>query len=203
MKIKIIIATLFIAACLNLTAQENIENAFEKSYSLEKQGNYNGAINMIKTVYSANSYEMNLRLGYLNYEAGAHAESMNYYARAILLLPNAVEPKIGYVYPASVLGKWDEVLKQYLDILKIDPQNSSVNYKTGLIYYNRKNYVFAYKHFEKVVTLYPFDYDGLIMFAWTNYQTGKSKEAKAYFKRVLLLSPNDKSALEGLSLINK
>ncbi|MEI6595785.1 MAG: tetratricopeptide repeat protein [Bacteroidota bacterium] len=201
MEIRTIFITLFIATSLNLAAQENIENAFEKSYALEKQGNYNGAINLIKTVYSANSYELNLRLGYLNYEAGFHAESMNYYARAIVLLPNAIEPKIGYVYPASILGKWDEVLKQYLDILKIDPQNSSVNYKTGLIYYNRKNYVQAYKHFEKVVSLYPFDYDGLIMFAWTNYQIGKPKEAKALFKRVMLLSPNDKSALEGLTLI--
>ena len=201
MKIKTIIISLFIAASLNLAAQENVESAFEKSYSLEKQGNYNGAINLIKSVYSASSYELNLRLGYLYYEAGIHAESMNYYARAILLSPNAIEPKLGYVYPASVIGKWDEVLKQYQDILKIDAQNSSINYKAGLINYNRKNYTAAFKYFETVVTLYPFDYDGLIMYAWTNLQLGKMKEAKGLFKKVMLLSPNDKSALEGLALI--
>ena len=201
MNIKTIIFSLQILSAFNLAAQDSMESAFEKSYTFEKTGNYTAAISAIKVVYRASDYESNVRLGYLNYEASLHAESMIYYARAISLKPNAIEPKIGYVYPASVLGKWDEVLKQYQDILKIDPKNSNINYKTGLIYYNRKNYAFALKYFETLVTLYPFDYDGLLMFAWTNLQVGKMTEAKLYFKRVLLLSPNDKSALEGLSLL--
>jgi tetratricopeptide (TPR) repeat protein len=126
---------------------------------------------------------------------------MNYYLRAIALKANAIEPRIGFAYPASVMGKWDDVVKQYQAILKLDPKNSNINYKLGLIQYNRKNYVLAYKHFETVATLYPFDYDGVLMFAWTNFQVGKSKEARALFQRILLLSPGDKSATEGLSLI--
>jgi Flp pilus assembly protein TadD len=54
-----------------------------------------------------------------------------------------------------------------------------------------------------VVNLYPFDYDGLLMYAWSNLQIGKFKEAKILFNKVLMLSPNDKSALEGLAIINK
>ena len=90
---------------------------------------------------------------------------------------------------------------QYREILKIDPQNSTANYRLGSISYYNKEYPTAYKHLEKVVNLYPFSYDGLILFAWTNFQMGKSNEARALFKRVLLLSPKDKSALEGLSFI--
>jgi tetratricopeptide (TPR) repeat protein len=101
----------------------------------------------------------------------------------------------------AALGKWDDVVAQYTALLKIEPKNSTVNYKLGVIYYNRKKYTQAYALFEKVVNLYPFDYDGLLMFAWTNYRIGKLPQAKLLFKKVLLLSPNDNSALEGLSLI--
>jgi Flp pilus assembly protein TadD len=39
------------------------------------------------------------------------------------------------------------------------------------------------------------------MFAWTNYKLGKYREAKLLFQKVLLLSPDDASAKEGLNLI--
>jgi TolA-binding protein len=71
----------------------------------------------------------------------------------------------------------------------------------GLIEYNNKRYTGAYKYFEKVVNLYPFGYDALLMFAWANFQLGKTREAKVLFQKVILISPGDKSALEGLSLI--
>ena len=201
MKITTIVFSLFITFSINAMAQDAMENAYDKSYSLEKSGNYVAAINIIKAIYSPADYEGNLRLGYLNYEAGQYAEAMNYYSRAIVLKPNAVEPRLGYVYPASMLGRWDDVVKQYLEILKLDPKNSAVNYKMGLINYNRKNYINAAKFFGAVISLYPFDYDGMLMMAWTNLQLGKTKEARAGFNKVLLLSPRDKSALEGLSLI--
>jgi len=201
MKIKSLIITIFISFSLHLAAQESLESTFEKSYALEKQGNYTAAIAVMKAVYSASDYEVNLRLGYLHYEAALYTASMGYYLHSIALNPGAIEPRMGYVYPASMLGKWDDVLKQYVEILVLDPRNSSVNYKTGLIYYNRKNYKFAYSYFGNIIILYPFDYDALLMYAWCNLQLGKSKEARIYFNKVLLLSPKDKSALEGLSLL--
>ena len=182
-------------------AQDAMQTAFEQSYIQEQAGNYKGAAQSIAVVYNPKSYECNLRLGYLNYMSGAYNDAIGYYKKAIDLMPYAIEPRLGYVYPAAALGKWDDVVLQYQAILKIDPKNSTVNYKLGVIYYNRKKYAQAYALFEKVVNLYPFDYDGLIMFAWTNYRLGKLQQAKLLFKKVLLLSPNDKSALEGLSMI--
>jgi len=183
------------------TAQDAIQTAFEQSYIQEQAGNYKIAAQTILSVYNPKSYECNLRLGYLNYLNGTYTDALNYYKKAIEIMPYAVEPRMGYVYPAAAAGKWDDVALQYQAILKIDPKNSSVNYKLGVIYYNRKNYLQAYALFEKVVNLYPFDYDGLIMFAWCNYKLGKMQQAKILFKKVLLLSPKDKSATEGLLLI--
>lgn len=191
----------FVTFLTTAYSQDAVQVAFEQSYALERAGNYSSAAQTMLTVNNPKSYEINLRIGYLKYMSGAYAESLTYYQKAIALMPYAIEPKLGYVYPAAALGKWNEVTAQYVSILKIDGKNSAVNYKLGVIYYNQKNYAAAYPLFEKVVNLYPFDYDGLLMFAWTNYRMGKLPQAKLLFKKVLLVSPGDKSALEGLALI--
>ena len=133
--------------------------------------------------------------------AGLFTESQAYYQKAINILPYSIESKLGFIYPASALGSWDIVIKQYGAILNIDPQNSTANYRLGSIYYGREDYQRSYRYLEKVVNLYPFSYDGLILFAWCNYRLGKLKEARVLFNKTLLLSPGDASATEGLGMI--
>jgi tetratricopeptide (TPR) repeat protein len=116
-------------------------------------------------------------------------------------MPLSVEARLGYVLPASSAGNWDQVITRYNEILKLDPNHYTVNYRMGLIYYGRKDYQTAYRYFEKILNLYPFDYDALLMTGWTNFQLGKLREAKVLFQKVLLNRPGDSSATEGLSLI--
>jgi len=178
-----------------------IQGAFSESYTQEYNGDYTNAIQLMKNVYDENSYEINLRLGWLTYMAGFFTESTTYYQNCIELKPISIEAKFGFTYPASAMGNWEQVKKQYKDILKIDPQNSVANYKLGSIHYGAEDYTSALKYFEKVVNLYPFDYDGLNMFAWTNLKLGKYREAEVLFNKVLMYQPNDKSAIQGLSEI--
>lgn len=175
--------------------------AFDSSYKLEKAAKYVDAINAIKAVYEENSYEMNMRMGWLNYLVGQQTTSMSYYLKAIALNPYAIEARFGYIVPASVIGNWEAVKDQYTQILKIDPQNTKANYYLGLIYYNSKEYNKADKHFEICANLYPFDYDSVLMYAWNSYFIGKLREAKVLFTKCLMIRPNDKSATDGLSLI--
>lgn len=186
---------------VSIGAQTAVINAFKKSYALEKKGEFKKAAAEIKTVYDAQSYEINLRLGWLNYQAGLFAESVAHYQKAVDLMPYSEEAKFGLIYPKAAIGKWNEVVNLYKKILENNSNNTTANYRLGLIYYGQKNYAKAYKHFKKVVNLYPFGYDGLLMLAWTNFQQGKMREAKVLFNKVLMYSPMDKSALEGLSLI--
>ena len=199
--IKFLPVALLLLTSLAAFSQSALETVFATSYKAETAGKYSDGIKALKDVYDEKNYELNMRLGYLHYMAGLFTESTTYYERAISLMPYSVEAKFGYVLPAAALGNWDKVLNQYLEIVKIDPQNTKANYRLGSIYYGRKDYTNALKHLEKVVNLYPFDYDGLILYAWTNLQLGKTKEAKLLFEKVLWLSPRDKSALEGLSYI--
>ena len=198
---KIGLIGLIFTFSVQMTAQSEVVNAFKQSYTYEKSGDFKKAVEELKKVYDENSYEINLRLGWLNYQAGVFTESVAHYQKALNLMPLSEEAKFGLILPKAAIGKWDEVIALYQKILTNSPGNTIACYRLGLIYYGKKDYDLAYKYFEKVVNLYPFDYDGLIMFAWTNYQMGKLREAKVLFNKVLLYSPDDKSATEGLKLI--
>ena len=181
----------------------NLQEAFSRSYELEAQGDYKLAANELKVVYDENSYESNLRLGWLNYMAGNFKESIAFYKKSIALMPYADEPKFGYIFPISALGRWDEVIQIYQEILTNSPHNTKAMYYLGTIYYNRSQFDKAITYFKQLIDLYPFDYDGLLMYAWSNLQLGKKKEAKVLFQKVLLNKPKDTSAIEGLLLVTQ
>ncbi len=197
----LIAIVIIIISSANLNAQNAVINAFKKSYDLEKTGDYKKAVTELKNVYDAKSYEINLRLGWLNYQAGVFTESIAHYQKAINLMPYSEEAKFGLIYPKAAMGKWDEVISLYKKILSNNTNNTTANYRLGLIYYGTKDYTKSYNYFKKVVDLYPFGYDGLLMLAWTNFQQGKMREAKVLFNKVLMYAPGDKSAIEGLGLI--
>jgi len=199
----ILLFILLLLKAADLSAQDfkKLQEAFTASYNYENSKNYSKAIQALKVVYDAQSYEINIRLGWLYYYAGNYPESVSYYTKSIQLKPYSVEARFGYALPASAMGNWNQVLDKYIEILKIDPNNYTANYRTGLIYYNRKEYTSAFKHFEKLANMFPFDYDAVHMYAWTNYRLGKLREAKVLFQKVLLIKPGDSSASEGLGLI--
>ncbi|MDD4992694.1 MAG: tetratricopeptide repeat protein [Paludibacter sp.] len=190
----------FSIICSGLIAQSQSaqQAAFAKSYESEQAGKYILAINDLKPVYKSDGYFVNIRMGWLYYLVKQYSESIKYYNIAISLKPYAIEARFGCIKPLSALESWENVKAQYFQILKIDPQNTLANYWLGVIYYNRKNYTTAEKLFEKVVNLYPLDYDSIVMLAWTKLNLGKSPDARILFYQALVIRPNDSSALSGL-----
>lgn len=203
-QILLSLAVLLLIGMNKLSAQNinNIIKAFETSYILEKEGNNTDAIKELKSVYMENSYELNLRLGWLDYMAGSYTESVTFYNKALALMPYSEEARFGLILPKLALGKTDEVISIYKEILKNSPNQSQANYRLGLIYYEKKDYLTAYTYFNKVVQLYPFDYSSVLMLAWTQLKLGKNREATVLFQKALMFSPNDPSALEGLKWVN-
>ena len=182
-------------------SQDVLQAAFSKSYATEKNGDFTAALDPLKKVYDESSYELNLRLGWLNYNAGLFDEAIIFYGRAQKLKPYSEEARFGLILPLAALGKWNDVIKIYDAILETSPNNSVALYRLGLIYYGRKDYNKANTLFKKVVDLYPFGYDGLLMLGWTSYFLGNTSQAKVLFNKVNLYNPGDKSANEGLNLI--
>jgi tetratricopeptide (TPR) repeat protein len=100
-----------------------VMTAFEKSYTYEKQNEINQAIQELKKVYYSDSYEISLRLGWLNYLQGNFTESASHYRHAVELKSYSEEAKMGLVLPLSASGKWDEVIHLYNKILDNNPKN--------------------------------------------------------------------------------
>jgi hypothetical protein len=88
---------------------DRVFTAYASSLDYEKNGDYKGAISSMMAVYDSTDYELNLKMGYLNYYAGNHAESVKYYKKVIAILPKSVEARMGYVYSSSMLEKWEDV----------------------------------------------------------------------------------------------
>ena len=198
---KSIIAVSTIALfSFNASAQsaEEMQKAFKASYTNEYKSNYPNAIADLQKVYKADSYESNLRLGWLHYLAKKYSNSMDYYQKAADLKKFSIEARLGYIKPANELKKYDKVYEMYEAILKIDPYNSTANYWVGVYYYGAKKYDIAAKYFELIVNMYPFDYDANHMLGWAYLYLGKNAAAKNLFNLALMNRPGDASATEGL-----
>ncbi len=193
---------LLLSVFASSSAQNGLVTAFGKSYELEREGKFREAASVLEAANVQESgYEVHLRLGWLTYRAGDFNRSEQYYRKALSIRPYCIEARLGLVLPLSVNNQWDEIVKIYNEILGIDPQNTLVNYRMGLIYYERGQFEKADAHLKKVVNLYPFDHDSLLLLAWTKLKMGQMSEAKMLFNKVLLYNPEDASALEGLGLM--
>ena len=196
--------TAIVLSCISLTAfaqTDALHKAFSESYTQEYNKKYGDAINSLTKVYQENSYELNLRLGWLHYSNKNYSASKSYYEKAVALKQYSIEAKLGLVKPLAALEAWDKVLQQYEEVLKIDVQNYTANYWTGVTWYNRKKYEQAARYFERIINLYPFDYDANHLLGWTYYFLGRSKDARVVFNMALLNRPDDASAKEGLGLL--
>ncbi|MCD4711624.1 MAG: tetratricopeptide repeat protein [Bacteroidales bacterium] len=200
-RLVLLLSMMIPAATASGQSFEDTKDAFQQSYIQEATGETNSAISSLKNVYNEKSYEINLRLGWLSYQAGSFTESMAYYNRAIDLMPYAIEPRFGVVYPGAAMGNWTMVMAQYEKILEISPNNSIAMHRLGLILYGKEDYESARKYFEKVANLYPFDYDALSMLAWSHFKLNNFREAKVLFQKALLHTPGGTSAIEGLELL--
>ena len=191
--IVVVFACMTLSFCLLSQSDVAVREALKKSYDSEYQLKYQKAIEDLQGVYEPTSYELNLRIAWLSYKVGKYTESVNYFKKAIAKMPLSIEAKLGVVYPLGALEKWDQVVDNYLAIVKIDGFNATANYRLALIYYNRGDYGNSWKYLQKYVNLYPFDYDGNSLAGWIKYSVGKKEEAFVFFKKALMVNPYDTS----------
>lgn len=173
--------------------------AFSKSYTFEYESQYIKAIKALQDL-NADSYEVNLRLGWLFYLNKDYTRSETHYKKAIVMEPGSVEARFGLVLPLSAQGNWNSVVAVYSEILKQDPNNSIANYRIANIYFNRKDYVNTINYLGKVIRMYPFDYDSNLLYGKTLAAQGKAGEAKKYIEKALEYNPQSE---EGKALMKK
>ncbi len=197
---KTVLTFLLAAGLITASAQVNPSQVFANSYQYESSGDYQKAISELNSL-NGFDYHKFLRMGWLYYLSKDYESSKKFYQKAVDIAPKAVEALLGLCYPLEAQKKTDELEAVYKKILLLDKVNSRVNYALGNIYYYRKNFMEAEKYFDLVQQMYPFDYYSTLMSAWTKYFLGKKNDAQRLFNTVLIISPTDQSAKDGLNLV--
>ncbi len=194
---KTIVCLLLVLFAPFLKGQQNSELAFSKSYSFEYETQYTKAITALTDLHM-DSYQVNLRLGWLYYLSKDYVKSEQYYKKAITLEPTSIEARFGLVLPLSTVANWNSVLTAYLEVVKLDPNNSIANYRIASIFYARKDYVNAKSYVAKVLKLYPFDYDSNLLSGKILMAQAKNADAKKYITKALEYNPQSEEAKTAL-----
>ncbi len=194
---KKIIVCLSLVLCGFILKSQSSELAFSKSYSFEYETQYAKAITALTDI-RIDSYQINLRLGWLYYLSKDYVKAEQFYKKAIALEPTSIEARFGLVLPLSAASNWNSVLTTYLEVVKLDPNNSIANYRVASIFYARKDYVNAKAYVSKVLKLYPFDYDSNLLSGKILLGQSKNVDAKKYITKALEYNPQSEEAKAAL-----
>jgi tetratricopeptide (TPR) repeat protein len=194
---KIIVSLPLLLFAFVLKSQQSSELAFSKSYSFEYETQYAKAISALTDLHE-DSYQVDLRLGWLYYISKDYVKSEQWYKKAIALEPTSIEARFGLVLPQSATANWNSVLTTYLDVVKLDPNNSIANYRIASIFYARKDYLNAKAYVAKVLKLYPFDYDSNLLSGKILMALAKNADAKKYMIKALEYNPQSEEAKTAL-----
>ena len=195
-------------ACLLFTAaytrgdgqDRTLAEALKTSYEAEVNGDYQAAIKPLTALGASvgSSYLAQVRLGWLNYCAKDWQQSIAYYGKASKLTPFAIEPLLGLMLAQQAAGNNDEALRTAQVALRQDPGNYTALSHTAWLLYLKRDFRQAAFMYHKLVNLYPTDTEMLLGLGFSLKFAGDKKESAQTFNTVLLLSPGNARALEGL-----
>jgi len=109
-----------------LAAQPDwIRNAFARSIEHETNGDYQQAIDELIRLpqQPQTDYPVHLRLGWLSYLSGDYPTSERHYQAAIAALPQATEPRVGYLLPVLAQGRYAEAETIARQLVSVEPDN--------------------------------------------------------------------------------
>jgi len=184
-------------------SEEDLSKAFESSFAAESEGRIDEAYSIIERAMGKGNYESLMRLAYLRALAGRYKESAELYAKAAELEGNAVEPLLYEQYQYFLLEDWVRLEEVCLKTLKIDANNYISRTRLAYSYYMRAQYSKAAEEYSKVQLLYPLDLDVMLMRGWSYALSNRDNLAFKIFRKVLMLSPSNTSAKEGLEFLKK
>jgi tetratricopeptide (TPR) repeat protein len=194
--------TLFLGGALSLVsaqAQElDIAGSYHRSFDLERAERYQDAIRALAPVYEAypNGYTVNLRMGWLFYLNGNYNNAVAHYEVAGTAAPYALEPKLGRLLPLLAQGRWAEAESVAYQIVSVDHYNYYGNLRLIIALREQKKLEAAYQIALKMVGVYPTDMYYLVELALVNDARGDTAEAKRLFGEILILYPQNETALK-------
>lgn len=209
-KYMMVISSLFLllyafAATAKELTNEQISQAYYKSYNYEKAGNYTDAIKALQLVYNeySKAYGVNNRLGYLYRLNAQYKNAESHYKQAIAALPDAMTPKLGLMYVYLQAQNYDEASKLGYQILNVDFYNYYGNLRLAYVLRMTGKLDLAEKILLKMLTLYPSDVLYLTEFGLLKYQQKDFERTRLVMNSVLILDPENVDARSVLQALEK
>jgi tetratricopeptide (TPR) repeat protein len=193
---KIILISLLILRSLFALTDEEIKDAYYKSYNYEKMENYTDAIKAIMPVYNdyPETYTVNLRLGWLYYLNQNYANSLEHYGKAIKISPYSLEAKLGELLPLLAQERHGDVEKKAFQILDVDYYNYYGNLRLVYALRMQQKLDVAEKIALKMLAIYPIDVSFLSEYALIKFARGEKESAFKLFYDILILDPENVTA---------
>lgn len=195
-KTKLILA--YFAGLTTLMGMDT--SALSNSYNLEYYGKYEEAWAAGEKLAAENpkEYFFQLRAAWLAYLAGKYTRSFELYQNALILKPDATEPRLGQLFPLMALGKYKQAEVVAQSVLRSDPKNYTARIKLAYSLYLAGEFSRSEKYYGELALEFPSDATVLMGFGWAELKQGKKGQARENFQRVKMMFPENKYADEGL-----
>ncbi len=178
-----------------------LEDAFSASIKAEKKSDYAAAIQALEKLGPAGNteYLVQVRLGWLHYQAKQWKESEKYYRRAEQMAPQSLEAPLGLMRTQMAAGENDDALRTGQTILSHDPNHYTAISRMAWLYYLKNDFRRSIAFYRKLTTQYPCDLEMQLGLGYALKLSGDVRSASDCFRRVLMLDPDNERAKTGLS----
>lgn len=179
----------------DLTPQQ-IRDAYHRSYSYERAGDYDNAIKALSLVIREypNGYTVNLRIGWLYYLKGNHANAISHYDAAIRIAPYALEPKLGVLLPLLAQSRFTDAEARAYHVVTVDYYSYYGNLRLAIALRLQGKLDQAQTVVGKMLIAYPTEPLFLTELGLIQQARGDTESAAATFQDVIVLDPENPSA---------
>ena len=184
---------LMMAMPVSALSEQDIKQAYSDSYLYEQQGRLEKSIQALVPVVAAYplAYTVNLRLGYLNFNAKQYDKSIKFYAKASQALPASLEPKLAKMLVLIAQTRHAQAIQVGYHLLAVDPYNYYANLRLAYCLRLEKKYDVAEKIVTKMLALYPIDEAFLSEYVLLANRQGRFKQALETLSSIQILYPNN------------
>ena len=195
-----IVAALWNCAPVQAAADPTTAKAYQQSYELEAKGEFAEAIKALKQVDAKEktSYFFLLRYAWLHRCGQRYRVSAMYYRMAAQKIPHSIEALQGKLQSEVVRGKWDDVTKTALDLLRLDPKSYTGRFNLAQAYYFLERFPIAERLYLSIIRDYPGDLSARSGLGWSQLKQGRTAEAVRSFRTILQVCPSHALAKKGL-----
>ena len=183
---------------------DDIRDAYHKSYQYEKTQNYADAIKALTLLHQAypEGYTVNLRLGWLYYLSGNFANAKLHYQTVIKVAPSSVEAKLGFMLPMLAQARYKDVEAMAKQVMEIDHSNYLANLRLAIALRMQKKFDQAEEVAMRMLVLYPTDLGFLTQLGLIKIAQKDPESATQLFTDILTLDPENVTAKQQLAVLS-